>query len=129
MLNFVVTDYWWQKFESGEKNIEYRRKTQYWDKRVENAIIEEYGKYASYHLDKLTEPVSKENNWLACRFSDMTPLPANVRHGYSSEKRERKIYAIIIKNGKDTDLATDDWVYCFCFEKEKHDENTNNQRQ
>ena len=38
MLNFVVTDYWWQKYESGEKNIEYRRKTPYWDKRVENAI-------------------------------------------------------------------------------------------
>ncbi|MBR1403445.1 MAG: hypothetical protein IJ558_04655 [Treponema sp.] len=120
MLDFVVTNHWWQKYESGEKNTEYRRKTPYWDKRVKNAITEHIGKeYARHYLDKLEQPLSEENNWLSCRFPLGFLLPANVRHGYTSETRRRQIFAIVIKNGKDTDLAIDDWVYCFCFEPER----------
>lgn len=119
MLDFVVTNHWWQKYESGEKNTEYRRKTPYWDKRVENVLIQnfglDFGTYLFYQL-QMNPVISKMD---LCRFTGEFAIPATIRHGYTSEKRSRKIISIFVKNGKDIDLAIDDWVYCFCFEKEK----------
>lgn len=58
MLNFIVTNHWWQKYQNHEKNHEYRR-------------------------------------------------------AYTADHEMPEIYSICIKNGLDTDLKIDDWVYDF----------------
>ena len=113
MLNFIVTNHWWQKYQNREKNHEYRRKTNYWDVRVRNALIEHFGEEKGlFYFKNLHTPKSK-NEISVVGFPKAFPLICLYRRAYTADHEMPEIYSICTKNGLDTDLKIDDWVYDF----------------
>ena len=118
MLNFVVTNHWYEEYTSGRKTHEYRKKTAYWDIRVKNALVEHFGKTeAEKYLRLLKIPATPEGISTVGFPKDNAPT-CQYRRAYTAEKTLQKIHSICIRNGKKTDLATDDLVYDFELGKE-----------
>lgn len=49
-LKLVLTDHWFEEIKSGRKNHEYRKSTEFWQKRLMNEI--EINKYAKSYIFK-----------------------------------------------------------------------------
>lgn len=113
MLNFILTNHWWNEYESGRKKHEYRIRNTYWDTRVRNAFIQKFGEEKGFDFfRKLTTP-SSTKEISAIEFPKNLILPCRFRRAYTSKYGLASIPSICIKNGKDTDLKADDWVYDF----------------
>ena len=52
MLNFILTNHWWNEYESGRKKHEYRIRNAYWDTRVSNAFIQKFGEIGNAYADR-----------------------------------------------------------------------------
>ena len=89
MLTFILKKEWFEKIESGEKTVEYREATPYWNKRV-----------ASF-IGKIREAEG----------SDLVIF----RLGYTKKFLKARITKIEKKDGKDTDLKCDNLVFALHF--------------
>lgn len=115
VLKLVLTDHWFDEIKSGRKTHEYRECKWFWIKRLL--------KDASYREDLYRFVIGD---------SDFTDIPNNINefskvstrflykynvvefqkaYRKNAEKMLFHIKNISIRNGKDTDLKTDKWVF------------------
>lgn len=115
MLIFPLKKEWYEKIRRGEKNIEYRTATQYWNRRIHNAVMAEFGRInnmevhlpleASMAMLQNVDPVWFEP-------SDNITLPCILRCGYGLRQMAATITKIeYLESGIDTDLHTVKPVY------------------
>ena len=95
MITFNLKKKWYDLIRSGEKHIEYREVKPYWTKRLNgfNGLIKDEA-----FIEKL-------KNGEDCDISCV------LRLGYTQHFMTAKITRVQVVDGKDTDLATDGYVY------------------
>ena len=113
MLNFILTNHWWDEYESGRKTHEYRIRNTYWDTRVRNALIQKFDEERGLDFFRRLTTPSSITEISVIRFPKDLTLPCLFGRAYTSKHGWASIPSICIRNGKNTDLKTDDWVYDF----------------
>lgn len=101
MLCFPLKKEWFEKIKKGEKTIEYRETTKYWQRRLMNA---EYSSGC----------VSWGSTQKCYRFESYT-APCCFRLGYTGEILQAWITKIEVVDGNDTDLHVAKPVYAIHF--------------
>ena len=103
MLIFPLKKEWYEKIKSGEKTVEYRELKEYWNKRINNFIIENKANLHYY--------LKNGANWDFPKWCPPDSQYCKLRLGYTNKYLKALIYKIQIVDGKDTDLHIDEPVY------------------
>lgn len=115
MLTFNLKKEWYEKIRRGEKTIEYREAKPYWNKRIHNAVMAEFGRVNKMEVHLPVEASMKmlENVdpiWFEPK--DNVILPCSLRCGYTLRQIRAKIIKIeYLKTGINTDLHIDKPVF------------------
>lgn len=93
ILKLVLTDHWFEEIKSGRKTHEYRQAKPFWDKRIH--WIKDAFELQSYGYDDIFIPI----------------VIFQKAYRKNPETMEFQIKGVTYKNGKDTDLHIDGYVY------------------
>ena len=108
MLIFPLKKEWYEKIESGEKEIEYREVKPYWTKRIVTTLFcSMFKHYSSVEIFNKVSTIGFKEKFAAC-------YPANkcvLRLGYTKRRINAYISSIEVVDGKNTDLHIDKPVY------------------
>lgn len=104
MLIFPLKKVWFEKIESGEKCIEYRKRKPYWETRLYNEGVV-VTKNIPYDYVKL----QKQLNCF------LFPAKCFFQLGYTKKRLEATITRVEIVDGKNTDLQCEGDVFAIHF--------------